>query len=81
MSQSPNKRCGACLLFNTPKCTFLYSYEVETKTKEVDSWKEFIEWLYDGAAAPLTRTKLVRNTILPTDVACAHFIRESDVYG
>lgn len=76
MSANENKRCGACLLFNTPKCSWLYGYEVKTETKEVCSWKEFIEWLYTIENNPLIRTDLVRNTILPTDYACADFIEE-----
>lgn len=72
-------RCGDCLLFNTPKCTWLYSRELKTETKEVHTWKEFLEWLYNFnyLRIPLPFTgKLVRNLILPTDIACVGFIRE-----
>jgi hypothetical protein len=72
-------RCGQCLLFNTAKCTWLYSYEPKKKTKEIHSWKEFVEWLYTIENTPLPHiNKLVRNTILPTDYACAHFIKERE---
>ena len=74
MSQA-NKRCGACLLFNTPKCTWLCSYEVKAEIKEVDSWEEFLEWIYTiDNKRPVLHRKMVRNTILPTDITCADFI-------
>jgi len=70
-------RCGECLLFNTPKCPWLYSYEIKTKPKEVNSWEEFLKWLYTVENTPNPYTnKLIRNTILPTDHACAYFIPE-----
>jgi hypothetical protein len=72
-------RCGQCLLYNTPKCTWLYSYEPKNETKEIRSWKEFVEWLYTIGINPLSYTnKMVRNTILPTDFACANFIKERE---
>lgn len=69
-------RCGACLLFQTPKCPFLYSPKIEREPKQVTSWKEWINWLFTVNTDFPQRKGFVRNMLLSTDSACAHFIPE-----
>ena len=69
-------RCGDCLMFNTRKCSFLYSYSPMPKKnpKVVSTWKELLEWVYNFERDPLQKFKLVKADIRATDYACGDFI-------
>lgn len=70
------RRCGDCLLFHTPKCTWQYSYSPvpSENPKEISTMKELLEWLYDFERNPLQKFVVLYTQIRVTDYACGHFI-------
>jgi len=67
------KRCGDCVCFHTPKCSFAYSAEpIRPETKTVNTMKEFLEWLYDYTPKPVAHWRLASNydIITPQNTAC-----------
>jgi hypothetical protein len=80
MTTEPKRKCGDCVKFRTPKCTFAFSTEpiAPPAPKIVKTWNEYIQWLYDFSPGKPVPMKQVSNydIIWPNDATCADFVLE-----